>query len=426
MYHGMSKIGSNAFRIDIVPLKKAVLLIFIGMCSLLPVYIFPAGGFNAADGPMLLIMGYILLTHRKSEILMQTDTLITLITFLFWAVWVNMITFLVSSPILCVIASVQMGYIVLLFITLIIFFFRALSDRSAIKYIYWGILLSAIIPLVMSGLSSGFKARQGLSFPNPNQLAYFAQIIIAAVLILNHFSKPYFPDLKNDKLIRATTIVILSLGHYYMLLSASRAGLAGVACLDLLALWKKKKLFLVAFISFTMFAFAMSYVSTDKIAGMKIYKRMMAGAYYTGLTERTEDRFNFEDLSLIFGGGKGNRSLDEKKVREFKEVHNTFGDVVYSYGMIGGVIFSLFIFFYLRTCTQLKFNVFVLLSFLPLHLTHNMIRFRLMWILYALVYSTCLLSRYSVNRNADSSKMVPNENPAIIQFNNVAPGSQKA
>ena len=380
---------------------KAVLFLFVAMFSLLPVYVLPAGGLHVADGPILVIMGYILLTHRKSEMLMQSGTLITLSAFVLWAVAVNMFNFfLISYHVLCVRASLQILYTAFLFITFTIFFYRTLLNANAIKYIYLAVLLSAIMPLLMNGMPVGFMARQGLSFPNPNQLAYFAQLIFAIILVLNHITGLLYPALRTYKLIRLSTILVIILAHGYILLSASRAGLVGIAYLDILALWKKKKLVLTAFLALTIIISAMNYLDLDIIKGMKIYKRMIAGTNYSGLYERTEGRFNFDDLSLMFGGGKARRSLASKKAREFKEVHNTLGDVVYSYGLIGGFLFVLFIYFYFRTCSVVKFNVFILLSTLPLHVTHNMIRFRLMWILYALVYSACLVYFHSI-RNRD-------------------------
>jgi hypothetical protein len=310
-----------------------------------------------------------------------------------------MVHFLISTPILCIFASLQIGYTFFLFVTMIIFFYRALLDINAVKYVYLAVLLSSLMPLLMGGLSSGFLARQGLSFPNPNQLAYFAQIIIATVLILNHTTGKLYPVLKSDKLIRLSAMIVIILAHYYILLSASRAGLVGVACLDMLALWKRKGLLLTAFLFFAAVLSATTFLDLEKFAGMKVYKRIMAGSYYSGLAERTEGRFNFEDLSLVFGGGKARRSLEETKTREFKEVHNTLGDVVYSYGLIGGAFFVLFIYFYFRTCSAVKYHVLILASFLPMHVTHNMIRFRLMWILYALVYSACLIYIHA-NRTA--------------------------
>ena len=190
-------------------------------------------------------------------------------------------------------------------------------------------------------------------------------------------------------------MLVFIFAHGYIFLSASRAGLVGIAYLDILAVWKKKKLVLTAFLALTIIIVAMNYIDLDTFKGMKIYQRMIAGEYSSGLYERTEERFNFDDLSFMFGGGKARRSLAEKKAREFKEVHNTLGDVVYSYGLIGGVLFVLFIYFYFRTCSAVKFYVLILLSTLPLHVTHNMIRFRLMWILYALVYSACLVFLHS-------------------------------
>jgi hypothetical protein len=164
----------------------------------------------------------------------------------------------------------------------------------------------------------------------------------------------------------------------------------------------------------------------DKIAGMRIYKRMMAGEYASGLSERVEGRFNFEDLSLVFGGGKTRRSLEEKKEREFKEVHNTLGDIVYSYGLIGGALFISFIYFYFRTCSAVIYYVFVILSFLPLHVTHNMIRFRLMWIFYALVYSAGLLYLHSNKISVHSREMMQQRNPATVNHNYAASAQKNA
>jgi predicted membrane protein len=129
---------------------------------------------------------------------------------------------------------------------------------------------------------------------------------------------------------------------------------------------------------------------------------------------------------LVFGGGKTRRSLDEKKEREFKEVHNTLGDVVYSYGLIGGALFVSFIYFYFRTCSAVIYYVFVILSFLPLHVTHNMIRFRLMWIFYALVYSAGLLYLHSNKISVHSREMMQQRNPATINHNYAASAQKNA
>jgi len=299
-------------------------------------------------------------------------------------------------------------------------------NAQAIKFIYLGLLLSAIMPFIVKDLSIGFHTRQGLSFPNPNQLAYFAQIIIASVILLNHHAFKFHPVLKNSMLIRIATISIIILGHCYTLLSASRAGLAGVAILDLIAIWKWRKLFVASFLGLAIAAIVTTTMNMNNLDEMKMYKRMMAGSYYSGLSERTEDRFNFEDLSLVFGGGKTRRSLDEKKTREFKEVHNTLGDVVYSYGLIGGALFMAFIGFYFRACSAVKFNVIVLLSFLPLHVTHNMIRFRFMWILYALVYSACLVHIHSINSRVHSQERVQRGNAAAINYAYAASAPKKS
>jgi hypothetical protein len=63
-----------------------VLLLFVAMFGLLPVYVFRQADLTSPTVRCCSLWGYILLTHRKSEMSMQSSTLITLSAFLFWAV----------------------------------------------------------------------------------------------------------------------------------------------------------------------------------------------------------------------------------------------------------------------------------------------------------------------------------------------------
>lgn len=388
---------------------KLVLFLVVVAFALLPLYLFPSGGFQLADAPIFVLMGYIVMSHCSREIQVQSNVVGVLFVFLFWVIAVNITHYLLDHNSYYLSASLQMCYTVILFITFSLLFYRILIDRDAIRYLYVGILLSVILPLLVRGDSPGFLARHSLSFNNPNQLASFALTMVATILVLNHFVGIFHPLVRSKKIVQFTTIFVIALGHYYLLLSASRAGLIGLAYLDLIAIWKSKKLVLAIIILAVILIPMGSFLSQSKLTETMIYKRLVGVDLYSKLADRTEGRFKFGDLSLIYGSGKTNAPH-----MELKEVHNTLGDLFYSYGLIGGALFLLFILFYLEAGIAISFNVLVLISFLPMHISHNLVRFRTIWIFYALVYSACLIYIHSSEARRQKGRVISQSGLAMV------------
>jgi hypothetical protein len=123
-----------------------------------------------------------------------------------------------KQSILCVIVLADILY------RFIVYYVNNIFYRTlwiyAVKYIYLAVLLSQCAAYEWD--VSGIQSKTRPLIPNPNQLAYFAQIIFAAILILNHNTGKFYLVVRTDKFIRLSTIIVIILAHCYMILSASR------------------------------------------------------------------------------------------------------------------------------------------------------------------------------------------------------------
>jgi hypothetical protein len=258
-----------------------------------------------------------------------------------------------------------------------------------------GILFAAIIPLFSGDIFKyGLNVRHALWFNNPNQLSLFASLIMAFTIVLKKYYFSISTDRREKIFISFVFFTVFIIGHFYTIISASRAGFVCTFILDAIAVWVfyNRNIIGVTLIIITVFGlFIVTGIHQTKItkiifqkniSNLSIYKRFSNVDLKQKLIDRTKVGFNFNNLDIIFGSGKTNKTqLDSK------EAHNTFVDVLYSYGIIGGILFAIFIFTYLKSCYYNKFHMAVIMAFIPFHLSHNLIRFRLFWIFLALIYS---------------------------------------
>lgn len=359
---------------------------------LLPVYLFPSGNPQLVDVPILATMIYVFVTLDEREIYLISLTSLTFFFFTAWGIVINMTQFMQTYHPFYVMASLQIVYIFLLFPTFAILFYRMLEHQKAIPYVYAGIVFTSILPLLLHGKpESQFIIRESLSFNNPNQLALFSLSFVSITFILNnHFGKHPLSTGKRASL-AAVNVLVLFLGHYFVLVSASRAALVSIIVIDVIWCWSLKRTALPSFLVVTalllllVFNAGLTNFTKDNLLKMAAFRRLYNIELSQLLLKRTENRFVFENVSLIFGNGK------TKPVVGKNEVHNTFADIIYSYGIIGGCLFSAFLFLYFRTVAYTFYNLGILIAFVPMHISHNLLRFRVMWIFLALIYSLALI-----------------------------------
>jgi len=372
--------------------NRLVYLLVILTFLLIPVYILASGGPQLVDIPILAVIVYVFLTTNRNETQLLSLPFMAFFTFGSWAICVNIYYFMTTYHLFLIQASLQLCYIIMLFFSFTILFVRMLNNKDVIPFIYTGVLLATITPLFITGKpESGFTVREALSFNNPNQLTYFAVIIMAIILVLNNCFTKIYENREGKPFIILTSVVTIILTHYFVLLSASRAGLLSVVLLDMIAVYKasKKALLAILMAIFVVFLFfgdrSVIEHNLSELHNLKIVKRFMSADLSSLLAERTEARFVVQDFSIIFGNGKTKGILGKK------EVHNTLADILYSYGLIGFCLFSIFLAFYLKQCISDRFQILILLAFIPVHISHNFGRCRMIWIFYALVYSISLI-----------------------------------
>jgi hypothetical protein len=122
---------------------------------------------------------------------------------------------------------------------------------------------------------------------------------------------------------------------------------------------------------------------------LKMVNKMSEQGISESLSKRIVQRFysNIPDWkTLIYGSGK--TITDGYR----KEVHNGFIEIFVAYGIIGFLLFNLFLLFlilrlyYLKRLNNKICYMLVFFTVIVYNLTHNGFRFRLFWVFLALLY----------------------------------------
>ena len=113
--------------------------------------------------------------------------------------------------------------------------FAALIENNAIVYFYYGILLSVISSLIFKGINDEYAGtyRATLSFNNPNQLAYFAVIILSFIILLQNYR---IQNNISNIIYSIFDIIILIMVHLFIIMSVSRGGIITILALDIVYL----------------------------------------------------------------------------------------------------------------------------------------------------------------------------------------------
>lgn len=384
--------------------KQVFVWVLLGLTlALMPLYLFPSGGLQAVDLPILVLMAFTLFTFTSAEWQLISLLFISSAIFLAWSILVNAYFFTVFYKTCFFKPSAQWIYSLVLFFSFIILFHRLLGDPRTIPFLHGGLLVALIlIPFVKGHADPGYASRQTFSFNDPNQLADFAILGIATVLVLNYFYKTRAIPPSIALFQRITSVAIILLAHVYVILSASRAGLGCLVLLDLYIFWNlNRKAFIIAAFVLPVLFFSLKdsrllVHQTTAEDAPKAFARLDADLLDI-VIQRIAGRIDFSDKSMLFGIGKcsGSPGLREgynSFVIE-REAHNTLADIIYAYGLIGLLLFCLFGVFYLRTAISVYFHIPILLAFTPINISQNFIRFRMLWVFYALLFSLSMLHR---------------------------------
>lgn len=344
---------------------------------LFPFYLFSEGNPQLADffGTLLIIL------NGKSIMQNFTSSIFTkyLLYFVYYSFLVNTAFMLVIGDYYIFKSSIFYLYCFLFMMAVL----HQLQHKGFLKFTIVAIFISQLTQLVVWQVIPDQGVRFELLFNNPNQLALWGLCVIIIVNGIYSITKENF----------YLTLGISLLATFFILLSASRS-----ATVCSLAFWlffflkSKKNLILMSSVSFILLfvAFLSGSLRLDHLTQINyIYGRIAtAGASDGGLGERGFDRIIEFPKYIFFGAGEGFPSRFNTKM----ELHSTFLNLIFSYGIIG-------FFLYVRAIITLLANSYldIIILFLILSIfanVHMTLRIPLFWIALGILF-------YAKNYNND-------------------------
>jgi hypothetical protein len=334
-------------------------LLAILSMGLIPINIFPIGGFQIADVFITILIAYYIL--KKSELENKVKTHIYLL--LPFIIWTNIVLggyLLIYVNFRLLITAINMLYA---FLMLFAFskIWNELLSKKAYQYIYSALILSVICVFTFKGLISWEDMRYSFSFNNPNQLGLFALIFLAITIVLMQQKKA---DNIANIIYFSLDIFFILLAHYWAFMALSRATFAAFLLLDICLLknMHSQKLFLPVASAIFVGGILMLFINPTFIQ-QRIEARGTHRFGESALEERikigiTEPMKDLKGIKLLFGTGQipvlqvndpGDTRFrnDKNKI----EVHNMFGNVLWSYGIIG---LSLYVFWIAKIIWEVR------------------------------------------------------------------------
>ena len=236
--------------------------------------------------------------------------------------------------------------------------------RITTSVVYLTIAIQVIASFVLRS-----QARVTLFFNSPNQLGYYA--LLAACL----FAMTQRP-LKISRLWSGFGITCCA---YLATLTASRAALGGIAVLLFVLLFSNPRMIILASVA----AIALMTVGGPLSNAIDNSQRRSEtlSRHGTFAEERGYDRIWIYPQYLVTGAGEGEYQRFVRPGEAIRELHSSFGSVLFGYGVIGVVLMGLF---FGRVLKGSSWRHAVMLAPpLAFASAHQALRFTMFWIVLA-------------------------------------------
>lgn len=329
-----------------------------------PFYLLPEGNPQLAD----LFGAILIIVNIKSILTSISSNRYTKFLFLFvvYTIIINTIWMLIIGDIKIIKNSVF--YLYSFFMML--FIFNRLKDTSFLEITFKALSISLIVQAILFPFIKDQGVRTQMFFNNPNQLALWGLCLLAIVYVINRVL-----DKKS-----ALTIPLLILCTMFILISASRAALAGAIIFWVFFIIKSKKNLIVFAILSVMAIIIIDYnfeIDLKNFAALEYNMDRFSNNTISGnqgIGTRGFQRIGQNPQYLIFGAGEG----AFERFNETIELHSIFANILFCYGIIG-------LFFYLGAFKSLAVKlsretmavIFPVVLFAAVHMT---LRLPLFWI----------------------------------------------
>jgi len=235
------------------------------------------------------------------------------------------------------------------------------------------VLASVFLQMFMAFALRGALGRSTVMFNNPNQLGYYA-LLSACIILL------------GQKRLKLSTIQVtagLAACSYLALLSASKAALASIGALGIALLISKFRTIVLVSLVFAVLIFTDNPFSA---AIEHAQQRIDADQKFGLLEDRGYDRISEFPEYWALGAGEGAyRRFKDVSAIGSHELHSSMATLFFCYGVVGVLLFAMFLWGTMRG-SGLRAWIIVGSSF-AYGMTHQGLRFRLLWLLLGMVCS---------------------------------------
>lgn len=336
-------------------------------------YVFNEGLAQPAD-ILLAMVGLLIALPRLIRTFFQRNIL--LFVLLGWIATVNVAWVFVSGNL--TMATPISYYLFNIIVAMVAYAVRLRNPDLFDRYIIYAIRAAAVVQFAALYADDNFRPLG--TFQNPNQLAYWGVVVLSMYLVIRR-NRSQWLDLPF--------LLILA---YCVIASLSRAG--AIAVLQLLGLWgwlilktpmqRALGVLIVAmlFLTASQTGYISNYLNqTETVEDYETRSKLDAGT--SMIEERNYDRIiKFYEYTLL-GAGEGYYSRFESDNVLAVEIHSSFGTMLFSYGIMGLLLFCTFIWTVIRA---LPFtSSWYLLPPLLYGVTHQGLRFSFFWVLIGIM-----------------------------------------
>ena len=350
---------------------------------LFPFYFFDSGLPQPGDLLTLLLLVVLVRTWNGRLPPGLVKPLKALVLFVLYVLLVNVVW---SFAILTFTLNAKEGFLLApslyIFNGLVLFTFMLMFQRYG-EFLLWItvrlVLASVFIQLAIAFIVRPSIGRSTLMFNNPNQLGYYA-LLSACIILL------------GQKRLRMSTLQVtagLAAASYLALLSASKAALGSIAALGIVLVITRVRMIVVAGLVFSALIFTSNPFSR---AMERAQHRIETDQSLGFIQERGYDRIMAYPEYWFVGAGEGAYGrFTEVSAIGSHELHSSIATLFFCYGIVGVVLFGIFLW---GTMWGAGLRAWVIVGgALAYGMTHQGLRFRLLWLLVGMVSALRVLAK---------------------------------
>lgn len=347
-------------------------------------YIFESGSPQPADYMLLTMLGATLICAWRR---LPDEPLLYMAVALYvgWVIMVNMVWFFIDGEFTLIKKTSFYIYnmIVFLFVVAIGFHDFARLKKWILRACLVALLAQIFYIEVLGG--GGVTSRSTGTFNNPNQLGYWALLLLAC-----------FGVLKERSPLGLVDILTLGAGFYVISLSLSKAAsISGMLLICMILFFCRTRrnagLLMVGLVMIGLSVqiarggLVERFMEIRPIAALQDRLAGIGKQRDDNLLERGYSRLFEYPQYLAFGTGEGSFSRITGEVSDTKEFHSTLGNLLMSYGLVGIALFMLLLLTIFGGAPWP--SVFYLVPVMMYGITHMGLRFSLFWVFVGLVYA---------------------------------------